>query len=382
MTDTDTTATKVANTANSIIQAYKDVDLKLFLLGRRIKPLHYVWPLNHDEEKEKFLAEQTTDPKFEYKKPHYNTAKIRQLLLSINIPEGPLKEIYESARQELLDKNEIIDHIGTDAVKVITQKLYGKPSEQLLTLAKEILQKPHPGRKTYDIPAKEVKNYLAERLVEYGLHDWRVFYSKKELTTVFSHTKKISVCKRRSFAKGDAQRLAVHEVGVHALRAANGFMQQLQILAVGLPNYLATEEGLASFCEEYTGNSDENMMRQYAARVIAIDSAVAGQSFTETFLLLKEYQFSEEQAWGIAVRAHRAGGFIKDHIYLDGYMKVKEYASNGGDLSLLYVGKISLEHIPLITSLLEQGIVQKPRLLPFFLRDEKHENENKNNLEN
>jgi hypothetical protein len=45
----------------------------------------------------------------------------------------------------------------------------------------------------------------------------------------------------------------------------------------------------------------------------------------------------------------------------------------GHDLEPLYVGKISLEHLPLVQELRRRGLVQPPALLPRFWKNNAHE---------
>ena len=166
----------------------------------------------------------------------------------------------------------------------------------------------------------------------------------------------------------DPERLKVHEVGVHALRAANGYEQPLKIFALGLPGYLPTEEGLSSYFEEFTGNTSEETMRDYAARVIAVDSVCQGLNFRQTFDRLKSYELTNDQAWNLAIRAHRAGGYIKDHVYLDGHRKVKEFVASDGDFNTLYVGKVGIEDLPLVRRLVKEGTLREAKYKPQFVK--------------
>ncbi len=140
------------------------------------------------------------------------------------------------------------------------------------------------------------------------------------------------------------------------------------MFALGLPGYLSTEEGLAAYFEELTGNTDEEKMRDYAGRVIAVNSVCKNLSFREAYEKLRGYGFTEGKAWRLAIRAHRGGGYIKDHVYLKGYFQVKKFAEKNGDLKSLYVGKIGIQHLPLVKNLLKEGILKKPKYLPVFLR--------------
>ena len=222
-------------------------------------------------------------------------------------------------------------------------------------------------RRYLDIFMEEVERSGSKELKDAVYKYWIVGKGRKRLTTVYPAEKNITVCGRRKFAEGDDERLAVHEIGVHALRAANGYNQPFSIFGTGLDGYERTEEGLALFAEHETGNTSEEVLRDYAGRVLAVNSVLEGMSFRKTFEMLRDYGFSKDQAWDLSVRAHRGGGFIKDHIYLAGYLDVKQYRESGGDMGMLYVGKIGLHHIPLVKYLLDADMLRRPEKVPDFI---------------
>jgi len=170
-------------------------------------------------------------------------------------------------------------------------------------------------------------------------------YSSKRWTTVYPTEKKITICKTRKFTSIDLKRLCAHEVWRHVLRAANGHSQPLKIFAMGLPGYLSTVEGMVSYFEYKTGNMIPEMMRDYVARLIAVDSVVKGLSFRECFDILAGFAFTDDNVWNLCVRVYRGRGYVKDHVYLEGFYKVKEFADAGGDLKMLYVGKVGIEDL-------------------------------------
>lgn len=351
------------------ITALNSLDEALMDAAKSVKPLYYIEPTNDKEQKAEFLTGRIQNPGFEYRELEYNPQEVVQILNSIKIPDDDLGKIFDRKRTDTLVANRIICNRGNEAlVREATIAMHGSPSEQLVAYADELLRKIPATEAQKTVPSEEVKNSLETALYENGLTDWKVEFSDKRLTTVYPAEKKITVCKDRKFAGVDSERLKVHEVGVHAVRAANGYEQPLKIFALGLPGYLPTEEGLTSYFEELTGNSSEEMMRDYAARVIAVDSVCKGLNFKQTFDKLKSYHFTDNQTWDLGVRAHRAGGYIKDHVYLDGYRQVKEFAGKEGDFKTLYVGKIGIGDLPLIRKLLTEGIIKEAKHIPHFDR--------------
>ncbi len=351
------------------VQAFNSLDEALANITKDVKPLYYVEPINAEEQKEKFLTGKIQNPRFTYRDLEYDTREVEQVLKTIKIPDGELSAIFKKKRRGILLGNKIVANRGNgDIVRKATITIHGFPSKELVLYADELLKQIPNTEAVKTVSSKVIRDALQEALHDNGITDWTVEFSDKKLTTVYASEKKITVCKNRKFTEIDIGRLKVHEVGVHVVRAANGYGQPLKIFALGLPGYLPTEEGLSSYFEEVTGNASRETMRDYAARVIAVDSVCQDLNFRQTFNKLKSHELTDDQAWNLAVRAHRAGGYIKDHVYLDGYRKVKKFAASGGDFSMLYVGKVGIENLPLVRKLIQKGVLKKAKHKPYFLK--------------
>ena len=145
----------------------------------------------------------------------------------------------------------------------------------------------------------------------------------------------------------------MHEIGTHIKRAENAKEQKLKLFKIGFPYYLATEEGLAAYNEEIAGVHNNNILRQYAGRVIAVDLALKN-AFNVVYTTLQQY-FTDFEAFTITLRVKRGlkntqqpGSYTKDHVYLKGLYAVKDFVRKGGNIKDLYIGKIGIEHVPLI----------------------------------
>ena len=72
-------------------------------------------------------------------------------------------------------------------------------------------------------------------------------------------------------------------------------------------------------------------------------------------------------AWNIAIRVVVGGGSVKDAIYLRGIARILETIAEGCSLDVLFVGKLSVDHIPLIQELLERKVLQPAWVRPRWL---------------
>jgi hypothetical protein len=66
---------------------------------------------------------------------------------------------------------------------------------------------------------------------------------------------------------------------------------------------------------------------------------------------------------------YRAGGLTKDAVYLRGLQELVEYVAGGHDLARLWVGKLSLNDLPLVDGLRARSVLIGALLLPAFLAD-------------
>lgn len=353
----------------SDLDHYSTIDRLLIEIFVTIKPLYYIEPINQREEKEKFLRGKIRNPKFLYRELEYDPKEIEKKLALVEIPDDDLGRIFSRKKMEALRMNKILINRGNKRlVREIASTAFGVPSEELVDYANELIKKMPNIEDKKVAPSYKVKKALEGALKEAGLEEWRVEFSEKWLTTVYAGERRITVCKNRKFSKNDPEGAVVHEVGVHVVRAANGFEQPLQVFGIGLPGYISTEEGLALYFGKLTATSSSEMIRNYAGRVIAADSVCNNLSFKQTFEKLKASEFTDDQAWGLAVRVHRGGGFIKDHVYLQGCLEVEDFAKKDGDFKALYVGKIGIKDLPLVRRLLKEGFLKKAKYLPPFLK--------------
>jgi uncharacterized protein (TIGR02421 family) len=142
----------------------------------------------------------------------------------------------------------------------------------------------------------------------------------------------------------------------------------LRLLRIGLPGYDETQEGLAVLAEYLSGGLDPRRLRVLAARVVAIGKMLDGAGFLEIFQSLRaEHQIPTRTAWSITIRVLAGGGSVKDAIYLRGITRILDALAEGSSLDVLFVGKLALDHIPLIQDLLDRQVLHPPWVRPRWL---------------
>lgn len=346
----------------------------------RLSP--YNAPLNRKEERERVMKAYTDgqayNPQFTYTSPpEFPIREIRAFIRELQPENHPIEQLYEEkARNALLE----IKAVKTHSPAVITGRTcleYGLPNLSLLNEAHIILERVTESEEPTatspaPISAEKAASQMQAILERAEMQGWKALaYAPMNAdASVNRLDKELRLRQGAEFPPNTLQRLLMHEIGIHVLRYANGGSQKIQLFKTGFPGYLATEEGLAVYWEEKTGLIETKTLRKYAGRVVAAHLALSN-SFWDVFNTLAPL-LGADMAFSITVRAKRGftdtsqpGAHIKDIVYLRGYLQVKDYLQeNSEDQALLFTGKIGLQHIPLVKSLIAKGLAHLPNLLP------------------
>jgi len=199
--------------------------------------------------------------------------------------------------------------------------------------------------------AHDLRVYLQQALQERQQYDWVVSLDScmSARVLVQSAQKKIYIQRNALFSSNDLPRLVVHEIDVHAQRSINGEKQTLKIFQTGLPHSMSTEEGLAMIAEERTGLMNPNTLQTQTQLLWAINKSRSA-GFRVLYEQLK-LRVGPRLSWIICLRVKRGlanpglpGVYAKDSIYLIGWLRLKQWLENGGDIRHLYVGGVDIAH--------------------------------------
>ncbi len=172
-------------------------------------------------------------------------------------------------------------------------------------------------------------------------------------------------------AAGRVAPLLQHEVGTHVVTHANGQSQPLCVLGAGLAGYEALQEGIALFAEHMAGGLDARRLRIIAARVVAVRRMIEGADLPAIVTELCEgHGIARRSAFGVAMRVFRGGGLTKDAIYLRGLLQLLAHLARGGSFEPLLVGKICIDHVPLVEELVLREVLEPAPLRPRWLEGE------------
>ena len=179
---------------------------------------------------------------------------------------------------------------------------------------------------------------------------------------------RLLIARSTVMARRRVEALLSHEIGVHLFTYFSGDRRACACSAPGLAGYEGMQEGLAVFAEYLVGGMTLGRLRLIAARAVGCAAMLDGADFVETFRLLhRDRGFPAAGAFGIALRLYRSGGLAKDAIYLRGLLAVLDHLRRKGSLDPFWMGKFSIEHLPVMQELAARGLLRPPPVRPAFL---------------
>jgi len=186
----------------------------------------------------------------------------------------------------------------------------------------------------------------------------------------------IKLSQKVMFSDRDIRYLEVHEGWVHVGTTLNGSMQPYcSFLSKGSPSCSVIQEGLAVLTEVISFSSYPGRMRKITNRVIALDKVVNGATFLDIYNYFLECGLSEDESYNNCVRIFRGstptgGPFTKDLSYAKGFVLIYNFIRFAilkhrvDAIPLLFLGKLVLDDLPLLSELSKEGILTPPVYVP------------------
>jgi uncharacterized protein (TIGR02421 family) len=304
--------------------------------------------------------------------------------------EDPLESFTKSTINSYIDATLMVEAVGKPEFQELSIKTYGKPGNTIpgstrsnIAAAKKLLKISHGFEHPFikepeicvsaEIIADDIRNGIG--LLGNDAPEIRIIpdYPAKATAGISTVKLRAGTC----FSKYDAQQLLVHEVMTHTLTAINGSKQPiLSVMGRGAPRTTSTQEGLATFSEVISGAIDLKRLIRIALRIVAIDRALAGADFIDTFkFFLKNGQSTKESFWSSA-RVFRGGDpkggiiFTKDSVYLDGLLNVFAlfqwalHENRPSVIHLLFCGRVTIEDTFRLEHSLDIGDIAIPTYIP------------------
>ncbi|WJG09180.1 tyrosine/phenylalanine carboxypeptidase domain-containing protein [Aliiglaciecola sp. LCG003] len=364
----------------SITPQVLEIDKKIASVKDQFDILFHVTPVNSDEAWQDFSDNSYRKiPTFKYRPRPIDPDLLKRQLYAIEIEqlEDPtLVHIFQTQRDEISRLLSMIDDRGTANFLYGSMQVYGGVDSSLLLAARLILQNLDVSTESEQSPRVSADEFAnrARALIKRYQQQHAEFCYEVELRTdipgVLVSNGKLMIGHAAVFSQNTVDATLAHEIGTHMVTHFNGSAQPFQQFHSGMQDYEPLQEGLAVLSEYLVGQLHASRLRTIAARVSAVHACIQGADFIEVFTMLHlEYDFSPENAFRISMRVFRGGGFTKDAIYLKGLLQATEYLKNGGDIGILFIGKIALKHLSLVDELRWRKMLKESLVVPHFLLD-------------
>ena len=354
------------------------IDRELARVSESFRFLLDVTPVDVEEHRRAFLQGTVTEPSFTYR-PLEDEPKVARAVLDAvpvaDVEEPTLGHLLRAKQRELDLKLDMLAARGTADFLSLSIESYGTVASGLLEHAESLLDRIDAAPTTPDgdrIDASRFAELAEAELAHYRAIDPDIGVHvdiRPDTSGIMVSGRDLIVSAAAQIDGARAHALLQHEVGTHLVTYLNGTYQPIRVMAAGLAGYEETQEGLAVLAEYLVGGLSPARLRQLAGRVVAVHLMVTGASFADVHQRLVDAGFSRSGAFTIAARAYRSGGLTKDAIYLRGLLDLLGHLADGGTLDLLWLGKLSLDALPLVAELAERGVLHGPRLLPRYLAD-------------
>lgn len=351
------------------------------------------WPL---EQEERFLKawKRKQTPRLEiHYPPAENAERVRKLtqILASFTAESPLEIFTQKTLESYILAAEMVDAAGTPLCQQRSIELYGKPGDTmpgsnktLVDVAKDFLDNLHQLEYPFmrepescvsaQMLKAELLGYLGQRL---GRDTPEIQISPDLAAKATAGATRVRLRDETCFNIYDGKQLFVHEIMTHALTAINGKKQPiLSLMGLSAPRTTRTQEGLAAFSEVITGAIDIKRLSRLALRIVAIDRALSGADFVETFRFFLDHGQSDKESFWSAARIFRGGYpdknivFTKDSVYLEGLIEIYTlflWAIKHQRLDLthlLFAGRLTIDDLFLLEPAFENGAIETPAYLP------------------
>jgi uncharacterized protein (TIGR02421 family) len=353
-----------------------DVDARLTEIERGVNMLLNITPVNAAQAWADFArSDFATVPTLRLRALEFEPDMVRRDLYNLeieNIADPALHTLFRAKRDEIARQITALEDRDTSRFVYASLQLYGGIAQSLATAAEELLE-------TIPAEAPSTPSVTAEAFAEAAREEfdrYRAVYPdfparievRDDISELMVSFGRLLIPEAAALRADRVEPLLHHEIGTHVVTYQNGARQPLTLLTVGLPGYDETQEGLAVLAEYLTGGLDPRRLRVLAARVVAVGKMLDGAGFLQIFESLRnEHRIPARTAWSIAIRVVVGGGSVKDAIYLRGITRILEALADDCSLDVLFVGKLSLDQIPMIQNLLDREVLQAPWVRPRWL---------------
>ncbi len=346
------------------------VDRALYQLARGLETLHYINPINITAERKQFVKLNGNYlPIFRYRQLDIDPYLFRENLYRLPVDairDPSIQLLYRDVIDSYSGKIDLLVKAGHPDFLYESLKYYGEPNLTDEKNANFLLHASgFDAEDNGTVSTEELLNRMKVAAADWGMTCKVETSTKLVASAMVSNSRKtVLIAKKLNLSEKEAEALIHHELGVHMATTLNANAQRLKIFSLGLPGNTLTQEGLAILNEYHTNNMTLKRLQGLALRVVAVKEMLKRNDFRHTYSYLhEEHLLSPDDAFKLALRVHRGGGFTKDYLYLNGVSQALELTKTA-NIKNLFVGKTGFEYLPLIDEMVARQLVAEPSFTP------------------
>ncbi len=287
----------------------------------------YLTPTNLAQEEEKFFSSSNYNPQLTYA---WHTPEARAWLDE----QTDAKKLLSALRSRAYAQAtwQACKYFETDIVPSVLARA-NKELENPITVA------PTP-------PIEKIANAFTAGFAQLGLDEYQLEVADERGYNFRpqQHQKRLRMSKYAQLGYLSLEGEVRHEL-VHLIRTENGLHNGIPVSA----QYLPTEEGLATYCQDWATSEYQTSSYQHAAEYAATAVMMQG-SLRDGYTFLRDRGFSAKLAWQRAIRhkfgwtdTSQPGDLMKPAMYYSQQLRVG--ALSVSDRYRLFVGKIALDEL-------------------------------------
>ena len=365
----------------AIKQRYEEqllkIDKEIVSIDKKLIVLKHISPKNIFEEKEKFIKSGWKYlPKFQYSKINLDLKEIEEKINKLEIPDIPLSSIYILKKEEILNKINLLSSFESGNHKnfvFYSTKLYWDIIPENFEYSKNVISSFNKIKKEKEfLSSDEIKAYINKFNHIYGIKikfkkwSWVSRFVMKWDTLIFS--KWFTVWKK------EMRSIIAHEIEWHYLRSFNWRSMKYSIFSRWTSWYLQIDEGIAIYNQNRFLWPNDKKYYSIFKSYFFINYALKNSYKNLVSKMIDYYGGDLERVFTWLLRLKRwfkdiseDGCFMKDVVYVNGFLEVSDYINSSWDLKELYLWKISIKDLKMLKDSYFVKLNFKDLKTPFFL---------------
>ena len=370
---------KWKNTA--IKQSYEEqlvkIDKEIVDIDKKLLILKYISPKNISEQKKKFIKSWWKHiPVFEYDEIKVDLKKLEEKINKIEIPDIPLSNIYKFKKAEILDKIKLLSAFEQENYKdfvFYSKKIYGDIVPENFEYSKEVISSSDKIKKEEEfLSSDEIKAYVNKFnhiywiKINFKKWSWVSRFLMKWDSLVFRDG--------ASVWKKEIRSVIAHEIEGHYLRKFNWRNMKYSIFSHWTAWYLKIDEGIAIYNQNRFLWPNDKKYYSIFERYFFVNYALKNSYKNLVSEMINYYNWDLDKVFTYILRLKRwfkniseDWCFMKDVVYVNGFLEVSDYVNSSWDLKELYIWKISIKDLEMLKDSYFIKLNFRDLKTPFFL---------------